>query len=330
MHNPNPSAPLGTFPVAPFLASGMGKSAAETGTLFHTIGASPPSIGFPEGPPSRIGDTEQQQQQQDPPAEEETEDSDASAGTPISDTESVSWGVAFQWIVVCANLGYCFYYFGVVWLWTPFQYEYTQMWNSPSPGPFIDYTTGTWTYWVLSWQIFQLFPVPALVYSMVRPESFFRMTIHRVSIAVAAIIDIGVFIFLIFFVWIPATNSCVFPYSIANSENMCCVKYGCMASSYACHNFNPCTDFPPMGQLHANPVFVQHIWAIFVFLLFALMHVFCAAMIYFFSYNASNVVTRPNNVYNKRGARAIRIIMVVMFLFICLYYTLGILPITLR
>lgn len=306
----------------------MGKSAAETGTLFHTIGASPPSIGFPEGSPSRIGDTEQQQQ--DPSAEEENEDSDASAGTPISDTESVSWGVAFQWIVLWANLGYCFYYFGVVWLWTPFQYEYTQMWNSPSPGPFIDYTTGTWTYWVLSWQIFQLFPVPALVYSMVRPESFFRMTIHRVSIAVAAIIDIGVFIFLIFFVWIPATNSCVFPYSIANSENMCCVKYGCMASSYACHNFNPCTDFPPMGQLHANPVFVQHIWAIFVFLLFALMHVFCAAMIYFFSYNASNVVTRPNNVYNKRGARAIRIIMVVMFLFICLYYTLGILPITLR
>ena len=85
-----------------------------------------------------------------------------------------------------------------------------------------------------------------------------------------------------------------------------------------------------MGQLHTNPIFEQHMWAIFVFLLFDLMHVFCAAMIYFFSSNASYTVTRPNNVYNKRGARAIRVIMVVMFLFICLYYTLGILPITIR
>jgi hypothetical protein len=156
------------------------------------------------------------------------------------------------------------------------------------------------------------------------------MTVHRATIAVAAIFNVFIFLYLVIIVWIFQTNSCVFPFSYANDVNMCCVKYGCMASAYACHNFNPCTDFPPMGQLHTNPVFEQQIWAPLVFLLFLLMHVFCAAMIYFFSSAASLTVTRPANAYNKRGARAIRIIMVIVFVFICLYYTLGILPLNVR
>jgi len=187
----NPSAtPLGMFSMPhqqpAFFASGMGKGASDTSSMFHALGASPPTNTLPESAaPSLIGVTsatataatdqpanDQQQQQQT--GQEDEDDSDASGGEQIQDTESVSWGLVFQWLVLLTHLGYCFYYFGVVWLWTPFQYEYTQMWNTPSPGPFIDQTTNTWMYFVISWMIIQFFPVPALVYSMVRPESYFR------------------------------------------------------------------------------------------------------------------------------------------------------------
>ncbi len=181
----------------------------------------------------------------------------------------------FTYVLCLGHIGYLVWYFGWVWTMTQWQWEFTGWLSAPVPDPASwvnrQFTPEWYLYGVL---IFNLFPAYAMLWIMVKPQYNFRYFVHAASVALAGIIDFLLLIWYILIPWIWENNSTVWPFSTVNSVDFCCKNWGAVASSYCCHNVHDCLDLPttPTIRLHTNPIFEDHLLAIFVLLIFLLAY----------------------------------------------------------
>ena len=195
---------------------------------------------------------------------------DDASSSPSSIAESMTLA-NFAMIGACvAYTIYSVYYFGYVWLMTKFQYEFTG-WGVggalPIPGKFIDQTFNE--YWIaLFFLLINLFPPLCGLWVMLSPRSLVRFDIHRLCIFAAAVANIGILLYLFFWVWIFQNGSSFYPFSIANSAEYCCKHYGSVASSGKCSNTVDCLDLPTTStiRLSTDGIFVAHLYSLLVYI----------------------------------------------------------------
>jgi len=191
-------------------------------------------------------------------------------------------GVRLLVCVVClANLGWLIYYYGWVWTMTKHQYEYTDWSFSPVPDPvtWVDQRFNLdWTLYAL--MIFVLFPVYVMFWTLSNPQSRLRYDIHAISIIVAVLVCVGLFLWYVLAIWMVENNSSIWPFSVANSVNYCCKFYGAVMASHHCHNYHDCVDLPttPTIRLPTDPIFEKHLLAIAICFGFLILQVFINAM----------------------------------------------------
>lgn len=282
----------------------------------------------------------------DPTATTASNDNDDSDNDESDARQSLYIGQVLFVALIAVHLGYLVYYYGYVWLFTKFQYDFTGWVPGPSvPAQYIDERYG-WQWGVTCLMMLNFFPPLVGIWTLLRPTVEGRFHLHLVT-TVIAVFFVG-FALLWFFIviWIFQNNSSFYPFSIANSVNYCCKLWGAVAGSGKCHNIADCIDLPttPTIYLRGDFVFGQHLWSQLTNLGLLLLHwlgnyilrqymsrlTMTDSTVLFGSASSSSSSKKRGTSSNKGLVTALHVINILYFIVIVFYLTFGLLTLDVR
>jgi hypothetical protein len=256
-------------------------------------------------------------------------DDNSSTTTTTTDDESVNGAYVIAIIVCMLSLGWLWYYFGYVWSFTKFQYEFTAWFSPPAPGPIVDQRYN-FQWIILLLPIFNLFPPFVGLWVLLKPTAVWRYDLHKICMLVAVIATGIALVYSILVIWILQNGSSVFPFSVANPAEYCCKYY----ASPHCHNFVDCVDLPtvPTIHLHTGRIFEHHIllgmpgcivWLTAQLVVFSMVRNYIAYQ--------SPSSSPSSQTRKQRGCvTALKVINFVYVMLLCVYFVFGLLVLDIR